>query len=206
LPAAAALCAVPIGAESAAAPDSVSISALRGSKEEPVMADEATTPAKLGELRQQLESISGRPVDASDEQLLQLFFRVSLSNYEDGTILSRSIIFPGKSCTQASALPASFLDVSSSGSTDATGRRTFLLTDFICSTLNTFAAPVTLLVTPNTETPCYATMTHALVPDPNAPGYNDLQFTVFTWNANGRPAPNISFDWRCRLLSFQIIE
>jgi hypothetical protein len=170
------------------------------------MADEATTPAKLAELRQHLESISGQPIDASDEQLLQLFFRVSLSSYEDGTIMSRSVIFPGKSCTQASTLPASFLDVSSSASTDATGRRTFLLTDFICSTVNSFAAPVTLLVTPNTETPCYATMTHTLVPDPNAPGFNDLQFTVFTWSANGRSAPNISFDWRCRLLSFQIIE
>ena len=169
------------------------------------MADEATTPAKLAELRQHLESISGRQIDASDEQLLQLFFRVSLSSYEDGTILSRSIIFPGKSCAQANTLPASFLDVSSSASTDATGRRTFLLTDFICSTPNSFAAPVTLLVTPNTETPCYATMTHTLVPDPNAPGFNDLQFTVFTWSVNGQPAPNISFDWRCRLLSFQII-
>jgi hypothetical protein len=170
------------------------------------MEDEATTSAKLAELRQHLENISGQQIDASDEQLLQLFFRVSLSSYEDGTIMSRSIIFPGKSCTQASALPASFLDVSSSASTDATGQRTFLLTDFICSTLNSFAAPVSLLVTPNTQTPCYATMTHTLVPDPNAPGrFNDLQFTVFTWNANGRPAPNISFDWRCRLLSFQII-
>ena len=60
------------------------------------MADEAATPAKLAELRQHLESISGQPIDASDEQLLQLFFRVSLSSYEDGTIMSRSIIFPGK--------------------------------------------------------------------------------------------------------------
>jgi hypothetical protein len=170
------------------------------------MEDEATTSAKLAELRQHLENISGQQIDASDEQLLQLSFRVSLSSFEDGTIMSRSIIFPGKSCTQASALPASFLDVSSSGSTDATGRRTFLLTDFICSTDNSFGTPVSLLVTPNTQTPCYATMTHTLVPDPNAPGrFNDLQFTVFTWGANGRPAPNISFDWRCRLLSFQII-
>ena len=169
------------------------------------MADEAATPAKLAELRQHLESVSGQPIGASDDQLLQLFYRVSLSSYEDGTIMSRSIIFPGKSCTQASTLPASFLDVSSSGSTDATGRRTFLLTDFICSTVNSFAAPVTLLVTPNTETACYATMTHTLVPAPNAQGFSDLKFTVFTWRTNGRPAPNISFDWRCRLLSFQII-
>jgi hypothetical protein len=170
------------------------------------MNDEAATPARLTELRKQLENISGQQIDASDEQLLQLFYRVSLSSYEDGTIMSRSIIFPGKSCAQTSTLGASFLDVSSSSSTDATGRRTLLLTDFICSTVNSFAAPVTLLVTPYTETPCYATMTHALVPEPNTSSFSDLQFTVFTWSANGRPAPNISFDWRCRLLSFQIIQ
>jgi hypothetical protein len=120
--------------------------------------------------------------------------------------MSRNVIFPGKSCTQASTLPASFLDVSSSSSTDASGRQVFLLTDFICSTANSFGAPVTLVVTPFARTPCYATMTHTLVPNPSAPGsFNDLQIAVFTWDANGQPAPNISFDWRCRLLSFQII-
>jgi hypothetical protein len=164
------------------------------------MERDATTSAKLAELRQHLENISGQEIDASEEQLLQLFFRVSLSSSEDGTIMSRRIIAPGKSCTEASTLPASFLDVSSSASTDASGRRTFLLTDFICSTVNSFAGPVSLVVTPNTRTACYATMTHTMVPDPNAPGFNDLQVTVSTWSADGQPAPNISFDWRCRLL------
>jgi hypothetical protein len=166
---------------------------------------DATTSAKIAELRKQLESISGRQIDASEEQLLQLFFRVSLSSTEDGTIMSSSI-FPGKSCAPASTIQADFLDVSSSSWTDATGQRTFLLTDFICSTVNSFnsfAAPVSLVVTPNTQTPCYATMTHTLVPNPGAPGsFNDLQIVVSTWDANGQPAPNINFDWRCRLLSF----
>lgn len=167
---------------------------------------DATTSAKVAELRKQLESISGQQVDASEEQLLQLFYRVSLYNYEDGTIMSASPFHPGKSCTQASTLPASFLDVSSSSSTDASGRRAFLLTDFMCSTVNSFGAPVSLEVTPFARTPCYATMTHTLVPNPSAPGsFNDLQIVVFTWGANGQAAPNISFDWRCRLLSFQII-
>jgi hypothetical protein len=169
------------------------------------MERDATTSAKLAELRQHLESISGQQIEASEEQLFRLFFRVSLSSSEDGTIMSRSI-FGGKSCTQASALGASFLDVSSSSFTEASGQRSFLLTDFICSTVNSFDEPVSLVVTPNTRTPCYATMTHTLVPNPGAPGsFNDLQILVSTWSANGQPAPNISFDWRCRLLSFQII-
>ena len=169
------------------------------------MERDATTSAKVAELRQHLESISGQQIDASDEQLLGLFFRVSLSSSDDGTVMSRSI-FGGKSCAQASTLGASFLDVSSSSWTGANGQRSFLLTDVICSTVNSFAEPVSLVVTPNTQTPCYATMTHALVPNPGAAGsFSDLQIVVFTWGANGQPAPNVSFDWRCRLLSFQII-
>jgi hypothetical protein len=163
---------------------------------------------KLTELKKQLEAISGAEIDASPEQLIQLFFRVSLSSSGDGVVMSRSIILPGKSCVQTSAFqpPASLLDVSSRSSTGADGKRVLLITDFICSTLNLFSEPVSLVVTPNSATPCYATMTHSLVPNPSAPGsFNDLQITVFTWNAQGVAAPDISFDWRCRLLSLGII-
>ena len=76
----------------------------------------------------------------------------------------------------------------------------------ICSTINSFAEPVNVVVTPNATTPCYATMTHVLVPNPNVPGaFNDLQITVFTFKPNGTAAPNVSFDWRCRLLAIQTI-
>jgi hypothetical protein len=75
--------------------------------------------------------------------------------------------------------------------------------DFICSTINSFAEPVNVVVMPNATTPCYA---HVLVPNPNVPGaFNDLRITVFTWKPNGTAAPNVSFAWRCRLLSIQII-
>lgn len=170
------------------------------------MERDAMTSANLAQLRQQLESISGQQIAASDEQLLRLFFRVSLSSTEDGTVMSRSIFFPlPKNCVQASAIGASLLDVSSSSSTDATGKRTFLLSDALCNTANSFDEPVNLVVTPNTQTPCYATMTHALVPPAPGSAFNDLQIVVSTWDANGNPAPNISFDWRCRLLSLTII-
>ena len=161
---------------------------------------------KLEELKKQLEGISGQKIDASPEQLIPFFFRVSLLSSEDGVIMSRSIIFPGKSCSRASALPANLFDVSSRSSTGANGKAVFLLSDFICSTINSFAEPVNVVVTPNTTTPCYATMTHVLVPNPNVPGaFNDLQITVFTFKPNGTAAPNVSFDWRCRLLAIQII-
>jgi hypothetical protein len=146
----------------------------------------------LTDLKKQLEAISGQKTDASPEQLFPLFFRVSLSTAEDGTVMSRSILFPSKSCVQASGLPASLLDVSSRSSTGDDGKRVFLLSDFICSTINSFAEPVSVVV--------------ALVANPSAPGsFSDLQITVFTWKPDGTAAPNVGFDWRCRLLSFQII-
>src|SRR2546430_8138014 len=81
---------------------------------------------KLEELKKQLEGISGQKIDASPEQLIPLFFRVSLLSSEDGVIMSRSFIFPGKSCSQASALPANLFDVSSRSSTGANGKAVFL--------------------------------------------------------------------------------
>jgi hypothetical protein len=170
------------------------------------MERDAVTSAQLAQLRQQLESVSGQPIAASDEQLRHLFFRVSLSSTEDGTIMSRGFFLPiTKNCVQASTLGASLLDVSSSSSTDASGQRTFHLSDAICSTANSFDEPVNLVVTPNARTPCYATMTHVLVPAAPGSVLNDLQIVVSTWDANGNPAPNTSFDWRCRLLSLPII-
>ena len=160
---------------------------------------------QLAELKKQLEKISGHPTDVSPEQLISLFSRISLFTSEDGTIMSRSFIFPSKSCTQASAIQANLLDLTSRSTTSTDGKSTFLLSNFICSTVNSFGEPVNVLVTPNSNSPCYATMTHTLVPNPSAPGtFNDLQINVFTWKPDGSPAPNISFDWRCRLLSFTV--
>jgi hypothetical protein len=46
---------------------------------------------------------------------------------------------------------------------------------------------------------------HELVRNPDSPIFNDLQITAFTWKPNGEPAPNIPFDWRCRVVSNIII-
>jgi hypothetical protein len=98
-----------------------------------------------------------------------------------------------------STIPIVFISVGN-------GKVVFLLSDFICSTINSFAEPVNVIVTPNATTPCYATTAHVLVPNPSVPGaFGDLQITVFRWKPNGTAAPNVSFDWRCRLLSIQTI-
>ena|SRR5256885_1233621 len=167
---------------------------------------DAKLSSQLAELKTQLEKISGHAIEATPEQLIPLFFRVSLSSAEDATVMSRSIIFPGKTCTQASGIPASLFDVTSRSTTGANGKLSFLLSSFICSTINFFGEPVNVVVTPNADIPCYATMTHALVPNPNIPGsFSDLKINVSTWKPDGNPAGGINFDWRCRLLSFQTV-
>lgn len=168
------------------------------------MDPDTTGLAKLAELKRQLEIISGAAIDASPEQLIPLSFRVSLTSLQDGFISSRTLFPPGRSCAPAGQQLLTILDVSSRSSTGVDGRAVFLLTSFTClgDVGNpSFAEPVSLVVTPNAATPCYATMTHRLIPNPGSPGaFQDLEITVFTWDADGAAAPNVSFEWRCRLL------
>jgi hypothetical protein len=158
--------------------------------------------AKLKELKKQLDGLAGKELDLSTEQLVQFIFPVASQSYDDtGAVTYQRIIFPGKSCQQMR-----LLDVAGSSSTGDDGKRVFLLSSFLCSNLNSFAAPVNLVATPRSASPCYTTTTLRLVPTPNVPNaFSDVEVTVFAWKPNGSPAPGISIDWRCRLVSFQII-
>jgi hypothetical protein len=149
----------------------------------------------------QPEIISGKEIDVSEEQVIQEFVPTSLFSHDDGGVMSISV-------TEKRCERESLLDVSSSSATGVNGKGVFHLTDFLCTSSVglSFADPVSLVVTPHALTPCYATMTYTLLQNPNAPGsFNDLQITVFTWNAKGEPAPGIAFDWRCRLHSIPVI-
>jgi hypothetical protein len=53
-----------------------------------------------------------------------------------------------------------------------------------------------LLATAQSTTPFYVTTTHAIVG-----GGTDIQITLFAWDHNGKPAPNVSVHWRCRAVS-----
>lgn len=161
--------------------------------------------AKLKQLKKQLDDLAGKNLDVSAEQLIHFIFPIASQSIDDpGTVTFQRIFFPfpGKSCSQMR-----LLDVAGNSSTGDDGKRVFLLSDFLCSTNNAFAAPVSLVATPRSASPCYATTTLTLVPNPALPtSFSDVQITVFAWNPNGSPAPGVSIDWRCRLPSFEIIE
>jgi hypothetical protein len=155
------------------------------------------------EARKQLESIAGTNIEP--EQLIRFRFPVGTFDYQSGSIAWQNLIIfpqPGLSCTDASLLDASGLTT-----TGANGQVTFLLSQFVCLPLvRAFAAPINVVATARSSSPFFLTATLTLVPDPNnAASNNDVQITLYAWDAAGKPAPSVSVDWRCRLVSLPII-
>lgn len=166
------------------------------------MEKKSSKTADLTEVKKQLESIAGQKIDIP-EHLIKFFrWPSGAHDFTDGTVLWRSIIFPGHSCVASTLLDGS--GVTASG---ANGQVTFLLSTFICLPLvRSLAEPVNIVATARSTSPFFVTMTHTMVVDPNdAQSFNDVQFTAFVWDANGKPAPGIPLDWRCRVVSNQII-
>lgn len=158
--------------------------------------------ADLQSIKKQIEAAAGHEIDIPPEQIISLRWPVGAHDYADGTVLWRSIIVLGQSCVSSS-----LLDGNASSTTGGNGNVTFLLSSAICLPLvRSLAAPINLQATVRSASPSFLTMTYSLVPDPNSPNsYNDVQITVYTWDATGNPAPNVTFDWRIRLVSNQII-
>jgi len=158
------------------------------------------TPAQA---KQQLEAIAGGPLEA--EQLRFFRYPVGAFDYSSGSSAWRSIIIfqqPSLSCADANLLDASGLST-----TGANGQVTFLLSNFVCLQLvRAFSAPISIVATARSTSPFFVTTTCTLVPNPNSPSsMNDLQITLYAWDANGAPASGVSIDWRCRLVSLPII-
>ncbi len=158
-------------------------------------------PATLADLKRQVGELTSGELPLTDQQIINLFYPVGAQTYTDGSVTFRSIIWPRKFCRDAS-----LLDATGQVATDGTGTVTFLLSNFICSTVNSFQAPVNLLATPFSTRPVYVTTQYNLVPNPAAPGsFNDLEITLMAWSPGGTPAPEVVIDWRCRLVSVPII-
>jgi hypothetical protein len=158
------------------------------------------TPAQA---KQQLEAIAGGPLEA--EQLRFFRYPVGAFDYTSGSSAWRSIIIfqePSLRCADANLLDASGLST-----TAANGQAKFLLSNFVCLQLvRAFSAPISIVATARSTSPFFVTTTCALVPDPNSPtSMNDLQITLYAWDANGAPASGVAIDWRCRLVSLPII-
>ena len=154
------------------------------------------------EAKKQLEAIAGTLIEP--EQLIGFRFPVGAFDYTSGSSSWRSIIiFPQPlSCADANLLDASGLTT-----TGVNGQAIFLLSQYVCLPLvRAFAAPINVVATVRSSSPVYVTATLTLIPDPNSPASNnDVQITLYSWDATGKPAPSVSIDWRCRVVSLPII-
>ncbi len=167
------------------------------------MSNKSDKKPATAEVKKQLETLAGGAIES--EQLLAFRFPVGAFDYTSGSSAWRNlIIFPQPSLT---CNDANLLDASGLATTGANGQVTFLLSNFVCLPLvRAFAAPISVLATARSASPFFVTTTCTLVPDPNNPASNnDLQITLYAWDANGAPAPSVSVDWRCRLVSLPII-
>jgi hypothetical protein len=163
------------------------------------MAKKPKEAAKAADIKEQLEAIVGHKIDVSEQQLAKFSYPVGLFSYWYGLAVSKTVFpFPRTFCSFQQIV----LDASGVSSTQADGKRVFLLSEFVCD-LYRFrighVEPINVVATPRVERPVFLTMTYAPVPpEPQVTFIPDVQITVFAWEANGAPAPNVEFDWRCR--------
>jgi len=62
-----------------------------------------------------------------------------------------------------------------------------------------FEQPINIVATPRIVKPVFVTVDYSLVMAPGTPIGIDVEIRVFTWDHTGASAPEIPFDWRCRV-------
>jgi hypothetical protein len=169
------------------------------------MVKKPNQPAETAAIKQQIETIVGHEIDPGVERLIKFYYPVG-SYTGFGQVLPQSVHacwrriypFPNKVC---SVPEGGLLEATGVSSTLADGKRVFQVSDVVCPQGASFGfgEPINVVATPLAESRTFLTMTYWLIqqgPDPSI--HPDIQITVFAWNANGAPAPNVGFDWRCR--------
>ena len=156
--------------------------------------------------KKQLEAIVGHNLSSEALQFIDLIESVATSDITlDGSITQISLLI----LTPNVCMPSRLLDVSGFATSGSDGKAVFWLNAFLCPfgrhfppvsepplALSTakYLQPINVVATPLSTTPCFLTLVHTLV-DNGA----DVEIKVSTWDANGVAAPDVSFDWRCRV-------
>jgi hypothetical protein len=142
-----------------------------------------------------IEGILGEKVEDQALALIQLFQDVAIATTSPSSTVQRHLLInrPNR-CFGSRAV-----DVSSFAVTGNNGQVTFTLTNFLCPANEIYSLPINVLATPISAKPFFLTVQHELVNNGA-----DVKITVFAWDANGRPAPGVTFNWRCRVEHPQI--
>ncbi len=171
---------------------------------------------KTAGVKAMLEAFAGHTIDATTQQMeeqLRLTFVFPFSTYSItpstpdpsgdnvGNVVTRNlIIFRPNSCAFSE-----LLDVGAFASIPDTGNVTLRLKGFLCpNDSHYFAAPINIVATPVSATPMFATVMHSFIFDQFHQA-TDVEFKIFAWDATGKPAPNVTVDWRCRVPVYTVI-
>jgi hypothetical protein len=161
--------------------------------------------AEQSDIRKALESIVGH--ELSDEAFQRIWLSQIIASYTqsntpgEALVTNQRQVFPfTKTCDRVE-----LLDVSGFWTTGSDGKVVLRLSDFICFMppgddwyFDSFVAPINVIATPLSAQPYFLTVLHTFVK--NSKGHNvDVEIRVFAWDANGKAAKNIDFDWRCRV-------
>jgi hypothetical protein len=159
--------------------------------------------AKEAELLKQAEAIFGKELAADFLERVKWILPIASYDFitDKAYVTSTNLLLPGKWCN-----PHPLFDIGGVSATGSNGKRVLRLRDFSCISQIVFEHPANVVATPRSSEPFFLTLNHALVAsDPNNPNLNDVEITVFSWNADGKAAPNIAFDWRCRVPYWELI-
>lgn len=144
-----------------------------------------------------VEAVDRDKLPLTAAERLTIVRPVASSTISEGTTTLRSIFvaFPNR------CIPSKLLDVTGSAASGSDGKSRFRLTNFLCPEGNfRFGFPINVVATPLSATPCFLTLVHILVNNGA-----DVEIQVSTWDSDGAAAPNVSFDWRCRVELVNVI-
>ena len=160
--------------------------------------------AKEADLKKKVEGVFGK--ELAPEVLERIRWSYPVATYDftpadNAYVTTVNVILPGKSCNKRA-----LFDISGVAATGSDGKRVFRLSEFACfphwqgQQAITFDHPVNVVATPVSSEPYFVTLKHVLLPDSR-----DVEITVFAWDSNGDAAPNIAFNWRCRVPYWELI-
>lgn len=158
---------------------------------------------KESELKKRTEEVFGEELAQNALERIRWVFPVAAYNFitERAFVTSRNVLLPGKFCN-----PHPLFDIGGVAATGSNGKRVFRLSEFACfdswqgAQTIAFDHPINVVVTPLSSEPLFVTAGHSLLADSK-----DVEITVFAWDGHGNAAPNIGFDWRCRVPYSEII-
>ena len=140
--------------------------------------------------KKEVEAILEQNLSEDALQLIQLNQPVAISTRQESITTFRNVLIPRpNACFRNYAL-----DVSGFAVTGNDGISVFKLTNFICPNHEIYDHPINVLATPFSKKPVFVTVIHSLINNAT-----DVEIKVFSWDASGNSAPNVSFNWRCRV-------